>query len=896
MAGIRDTPQDRATRDAAMTAGGEPQTKVALWVPASASPAPEVVEDVPIPSTTYGRRPGRGDRPQTVVASGYRFKLDGTDKRVIGAMKLRRQTWQFEAWDYIDEVPEAGHMVEFVANLLSKLRLFPAVRPDPNAPPIPVDDPDAGVDPTYAKIAQAVLDRLGALSTILGDLTFNFEVCGECYLHGHEDPETGDETWLIRSIDEIIVQGDSFALRGLPGTATTAITPIPEDDVVIRLWMQHRRFRTLATCSMRRTLSILENLLLLDRELRATSQSRLPNGMVVFPQEMSFGPIDPTSDTGDGEARADRFLEDFDNAVRTAIQEPGAASAAAPITLQTRAEWIDKIRFIEFSRKLDDTLEKRTEAQTMRAARGLAMPVEVTTGLQETTFANAAQVKRSEWDSYGEPKAMTIVDALTTGYYQWQLEEAGIPHEEAVRHFIWYDPSDCVAAPDPIDSADKGLEDGLINGAAWRRVKGWAESDAPDNDELLLRMLLKVSRPDPFVMAQLLRDSGIAPNLMLPAPQNGILGPNGEMPALPAAPNVPPGESPEQAPPGPPSPAEVAGTPSVAASAVVDVLIAANATQHHLGRVRGAVLSARLAQIDLHLRTRVHTAAEQAVRRMLERAGNKVKQRAARKGGDAAVRKVAEISEPKNVTASLGAALVAALDLSESDLTDGAFDDLLDDFDTWTQQAQEQALAALKKAGVDLSDADVEELKAAQDQHRDAGAGVLAAALGALAGKLLFTPPGAQPGGEAEVGVNVPMGLIRAALAVAGGDTINGPVDGALASGARGSGGVGGVASGPDVIDAATGDGGAVEGWVWDYGSTPRSPYEPHLALDGVVFESWDDDVLANDEDWPDTPYYFPGDHEWCACDSHAVLILPDGTPVEDMGPSTDESAVPEEQ
>ncbi len=60
-------------------------------------------------------------------------------------------------------------------------------------------------------------------------------------------------------------------------------------------------------------------------------------------------------------------------------------------------------------------------------------------------------------------------------------------------------------------------------------------------------------------------------------------------------------------------------------------------------------------------------------------------------------------------------------------------------------------------------------------------------------------------------------------------------------------------------------------------------PFEPHEDLDGYQFTDWDDDGLANTGDWPDGPYYFPGDHSGCSCDS-AVQWEPGETGVESEG------------
>jgi hypothetical protein len=54
----------------------------------------------------------------------------------------------------------------------------------------------------------------------------------------------------------------------------------------------------------------------------------------------------------------------------------------------------------------------------------------------------------------------------------------------------------------------------------------------------------------------------------------------------------------------------------------------------------------------------------------------------------------------------------------------------------------------------------------------------------------------------------------------------------------------------------------------WVYGIS-ENHFEPHLALDGQVFESWQAGSLAAPDagQWPFTSHYYPGDHDGCRCD-----------------------------
>jgi hypothetical protein len=57
-----------------------------------------------------------------------------------------------------------------------------------------------------------------------------------------------------------------------------------------------------------------------------------------------------------------------------------------------------------------------------------------------------------------------------------------------------------------------------------------------------------------------------------------------------------------------------------------------------------------------------------------------------------------------------------------------------------------------------------------------------------------------------------------------------------------------------------------IESYTWVHGFTP-SPFEPHVALDGVKFEKWEDSKLFNSGSWPSNTYFMPGDHVGCQCD-----------------------------
>lgn len=268
----------------------------------------------------------------------------------------------------------------------------------------------------------------------------------------------------------------------------------------------------------------------------------------------------------------------------------------------------------------------------------------------------------------------------------------------------------------------------------------------------------------------------------------------------------------------------------------------------------------RLAEIDRALRTRLEVAATTALRRALERAGARLRSKAA---GDPAAHDAIVSAAQHDVASVLGRSVVAALGFGDPDLLDGAFDDFADQYDTWTAASQSRARrVAASELGLD--DAESEDLAAAQDDQRSSSLAWLLPALGALATQRLYNPsPDAPLLGEHDPSMSVPPSLLREALARAGGADRLATADGPA----------GGVSTGTTLRELFAEHGRVTQGWEWVYGDSERS-FPAHEDLDGVSFDTWDDDALAVQpgDEWLDVSHYAPGDHNGCRCDFIPVV------------------------
>lgn len=844
------------------------------------------------------RRARLTDQPyrRPLIASAARIDL--TNPKSVKASHNRRQGWQSEAWEYYDEVPEIGFTNNYLAALMGKLRLFPAVQVTPSSPPVPIDSDDAAVVPGITKeIADLAIDTLARLKSLQGGqsavvraISLNFEIAGEGYLHGHlEAPtdqgpvnttEQGDgyldvEDWRVRSVDELVPMGDQYELRYGPGQNSGQ--PLPLGDIVIRLWDPHPRFSGMATCAMRRVLAEAESLLLLGREVRATSKSRLSNGLLLVPDELSVGAADPTSGEGDGEL-GDPFESDLMDVMTTPIMEEGSPSAVVPLVLRGPAEFLAQVRHLLLDRQLDAVLEQRIEQRILRIARGMNMPVEVTTGLQATTFANAAQVKQSVFDDHIEPRAILVCDAITSGFLQWALISAGVNPEVAHTIFVWFDPEALIAKPNQAETAALAHKDMVISAAARRRVEGYAESDAPDDAERLLTMALAAPRMDPSILGQILKKT-LFPTLEIPGPQSGVLGDPNPVSSMPAAPAPPPSATPAE--PVAPKPAPNAPPPPNSPPPAV------TAAAHQ--QVQWARLGATLTAIDSQLRAKIIAASDQAMRQALERAGNRLAGKVARSSTVAGgyIKAMIDGVPAAEKCATAGPAALTAAGITTDELLRQSFTGVAADAARWIVAARAEAISAVERVGGLLPEAHRTSMDSGLTTRVTNAQEWLESNLIELAADRLNTPAGTpvtEPLGEHDPTVLVPAGLVRAVVAVAAGQT---PKGGSIVAGAwlqiagqgvtdQDGGPLSGVATAADVMGAVNQLGGQLESWQWDWGAGARSAFQPHLDLDGSTQTSTADFM---NNGWPGDPAY-PGDHDGCVCDLTPVLVGAGETPL----------------
>lgn len=853
---------------------------------------------------------------RALVAAAKRVAI-GT--KAAAADMGRRQDWQPDSFAMWRAVPEIKQSMLFLGNAMGKLRLYGAVEaPDPDGDPITVTDEAAGIDPALAAAVEDELRRLrssvGGQSELLRKLNLNLELPGEGFLVGFGERVVGDpdprpgvrlgqplvedmpEEWDIKSISEVTVKEEggktvTYVRRNPSDQAGRKLDPDYGDDVV-RIYQADPEWSELADSPMQGVLFECRLLQALTHQQLAVANSQMHSGVFTLPNELSFGPANVTDGEDGDDATQDPFEEEFDRSFSEPIEMPDALGTVRPMLLRGPAEYLtpDYVRHITMGRVVDQTLDSRIEERVLRISRGLNLPVEVVKGHMATTFSNAEQIDQDLFDDHLEPRCRLIVDAFTIGYLRPRLTDPDRPggpfDAEAVnRVFVWYDASALIRQPDVEANAGEAHGNNTISDKAYRAAKGFSEDDAPDALELVIRNGMKrgifTAELTGFLLAQLADEAGIDwpdPTTLAPGTAPGaasVASPEARafMQALIFREQLRRQEAGAPAPLALPAPAGLGQLTRTATGST---------SRSNTGR--------DLLNIDRDLRAQLLVASNAAMERALERAGNRLRSKAV------AQRDLVRDVPSRLVAQQLGRAITAAA-ADPDELLAGAWDQLETQFMEWGTSAQQSAVEAVYKVVGGFTQAERTALGLRQADDLGTAWEWMRGALQSLAGAKLFDPDPAAPSlGEFDPTLSVPTGLVRQAIARAGGAAglTAGDQGGAWVtltdSGTRPA---GGIATG-DVMRGVLRDHGAsVEAYQWVYGPARRMrPFEPHLGLDGVVFQNFDDPVLANTSGFPDFAYYLPGDHAGCNCDVEPIIIPPDqlGLGTGPEGPPPDET------
>jgi hypothetical protein len=465
--------------------------------------------------------------------------------------------WQQDVWRFYDTEGEFNYGVQWLAAMLSRVRLR-AARMVPGS-----DEPELEESGPAADLIARLGNGVGGQSEIMKRLTVQLSVPGEGYLIGETLPGE-QERWTVRSVEEIRAGGRPPAQGGsgyqvvMEDAVNTGMVwrDLAPESVPVRIWRPHDRYYHLADSPARSAMSILRELELVNRYITAQYLSRLASaGAFIIPDEASFPVREEFAD------EEDPFSREWIEMASTAIKTPGSASAAVPFLFRMPAELIKDVKFIDFTVRIDDKIIERRDSVVKRLATKLDLPSDVLLGLGDSNHWNAWAGEEEGLQAHIAPTAEVICHSLTYGYLRPGLLAM---KEDPSDWVVWYDMSELTIRPDRSTNAVNLYDRMELSGKALRRETGFAEEDLPNPDELkdiLLKTLVRTAHGaapgavDVLVGTQIVTPATIGP------------GAAQQKQGIPSEPGQTPDEQQEQpAPvaPAPAGPANVSKTPPAA--------------------------------------------------------------------------------------------------------------------------------------------------------------------------------------------------------------------------------------------------------------------------------------------------------------------------------------------
>lgn len=865
-------------------------------------------------------------KTNAIVASAAEIKVG--DRKEAQALRSVRAVWQSDAFMYRDSLPEVRFATEFSANCAMRMRVFVGVRTedgeDSTVTPTDVTNKALGVPQAIIEVAEnavkALTNQTRDFSGLQRNLSVNLGLAGEAYVLGITDPETHLTTWSFRSVNEITVYNDTIKLREGPvgpGSPNAFTELDPANTFLCRVWIPDPQYAKKADSQMKAIANECETLLILRRGIRSKGRSRLSrNAMLLMPSELSFA---QATDGRSGTTKGDPFSTKVMESMMTPIADEGSASSVVPIIIRGAAQYLKEVRYVDMNSDFDQWAADTRKETVTNVATGMDLPAQITLGAADVNHWSLFLIDEGTFKYHIEPQQIAMMRCYTEGFLvpffkaslSADVEGRALLDEWLPRLTMWYDPTDLLSHPDKSKNALDAFDRMEISGMALRAALGFKETDKPDALEIESRMIRIVRSLPANLLIELyhqLNPLMSIPAISTPGTVPGI-GTDGKLfnaPLLSPGTTDATGATDTTAAPAAPSDSPL---PNIADSAIVAA--AESLLESASPRVRAALnmtlmsemsrrgfrlesakpspsdeskrLSRQLAAIDTDLRAKIITAANAEMMTKLSKAGTRLRQSART---NEFTNKLVKGIDNTLVAQRLGRAKVEMIGMTAAGLMDGNYGNLEGNFKAWTKEAQERALTIVAQlAGID-EDTARRQAQVGMSAGVNDGWEVLKDALDKIGQVALYNPHPNADELTTLAGLDsdalVPTGLVRVALAVAGGahtqdfgmvTTKMGIEVPAVPLGNTVP--FSGVATGTTFQQVLTDNGCQKREYEWQHGPTSK-PYEPHLDLDGLTFTDFTDDALKNDTDFPANQYFFPGDHNGCLCDANCLWVTAD--------------------
>jgi hypothetical protein len=347
--------------------------------------------------------------------------------------------------------------------------------------------PDLSVERIESGAPVELMDQIqdpgGGRSQLQFDYGRQMFLTGEGVLFAYDD----FGRWKFLWKDEVKQREDGSYVR-----LTFQQQETDEVGVAYRFWSPHPRWSDQADSPMRAVQDICEELLILTMGVRATALTRLTNGIVTIPTQMSPNPLSAGLDE---DPEQNPFLSDWIEHVSAQIDDPASVEARIPFMVEGDYEYLDKLKWVKTHDPATDYMERDLRKEAIeRLALSLDMSPEDLLGYTNANHWTGRQVQLDRWRMFGFNKAEQFATSLADAYLRPALRDDNYPDWQDV--VIGFDDSQVVISPDRTEDALKAQAQGIINNAAAREALGWTDKDKLAGEEKDEFFALKLRAPE----------------------------------------------------------------------------------------------------------------------------------------------------------------------------------------------------------------------------------------------------------------------------------------------------------------------------------------------------------------------------------------------------------------
>lgn len=413
-----------------------------------------------------------------------------------------------DAWELYDACTEYRQGIDWLATGVSRAKLFISEVQDDGTPgdvPILDDYPDAD---TLQLPLQELFGTGETQSEMLHRWATHLEVAGSTFIAGYDDPRTKRRVWQSAAQSELRfdLAGGAAELKLPDGTDTWVRLDIGDkgDSSLFRMWRRHPADAWRSNAPTKALRPLIEMILAGTAAQTAGANSRRrAAGMVGIPDSLQ---VLTAPAAGAGAVPGGTGSRDFAGAILEAVlaplENPGSASATAPIIFTGPAEEIEKMTFLDWVTQFMEQLPDLVDRAIKRLAIGMSIPPEVLTGFQDVNHWNSYTIMDGAVQYSIAPRVELIAGALTQAFVRPMLAKLGV--DDPFRYAVGYDLSQITHKPDQSTNATTAWDKLIISDDTYRRAMGFDDADKPKPAERKQRLEELLARTNADIAAALL--------------------------------------------------------------------------------------------------------------------------------------------------------------------------------------------------------------------------------------------------------------------------------------------------------------------------------------------------------------------------------------------------------